>query len=159
MRLRIPGVGDVPIAVRADAAPGACAAFAAAAARGAPCSLHRGEPEPAAGSAGPPYALCQFTVDDAALKQLPHEGTAAITRGAVCHIVGTTDVFVSLARRGEHAGWEASMTVFGTVAEDDLARVFEQKILREPLKTVTHPTYGTVMSMLVTPRPCTLAPS
>ena len=156
--LDIDGVGPLPIALTPGNAPRARAAFAEIAARRAPCKLHRAEPHPLAGSAGPPYALCQFTVQDdsAGLATLAHEGTAKIGRGAVCLIGSSSDVFVSLARDGEHDGWEASMTVFGRVAEDDLARILEDKVLAKPIHSITHPQYGTVMSMLKTPLPCTL---
>jgi len=36
-------------------------------------------------------------------------------RGAVCLIGKSIDLFISLARHGEHQGWESSMTVVGQV--------------------------------------------
>ena len=105
--------------------------------------VHRVEPLPPAGSSGPPYCLVQFTLEAAdALKRLPHEGTAKISRGAVCLIRGTSDLFISLASRGEHDGWETAMTVVGYVAEPALATLVEQKMLRLPVHNFTHPEYG-----------------
>ena len=57
---------------------------------------------------------------------------------------------------GEHAGWEASMTVVGRVAEPTLAEIVEGKILALPKHDFTHPQYGTVMSMLNEPLSCRL---
>ena len=113
--------------------------------------------KPPAGSAGPPYALVQFTLDDAPeLKAHAHEGRAAVARGAVCLIGGASDLFISLAANGEHAGWESSMTVVGHVADEALRGVVEGEILAMPKHDFTHPQYGTVMSMLTEPVPCQL---
>ena len=62
--------------------------------------VHRAELQPPSGSMGPPYALVQFSLDDKSLAALPHEGNAMISRGAVCLIGGTSDVFISLATHG-----------------------------------------------------------
>jgi hypothetical protein len=43
-----------------------------------------------------------YVSSDAALAALAHEGATPITRGSVCLIGGSSDVFVSLARHGEH---------------------------------------------------------
>lgn len=68
-------------------------------------------------------------------------------------------MFISLARHGEHDGWEASMTVLGRVPEPELTVLVEGKILSLPKHNFTHPTYGTVMSMLDKELPCRLKPS
>jgi len=121
--------------------------------------LHRSEPLPPAGSNGPPYALVQFSLSG--LNHLRHESTsgAKISRGDVCHIVGTSDLFISLARGTEHDGWESGMTIVGRVPEPDLTDVVEGAVLALPKHDFTHPTYGTVMSMLDKELPCTLAAS
>ena len=115
---------------------------------GANGKLHRPEPLPPAGSSGPPYALVQFTLPAAGLATSPHEGNAKITRGCVCHIGGTSDFFISLARNHEHEGWEASMTIVGTVPEPMLTELVEQAIMALPKYDFVHPEFGTVMSML-----------
>ena len=66
--------------------------------------VHRAEPLPPLGSVGPPYGLVQLSLDDASLKQLP-PGGERITRGALCLVGGSSDLFISLARNGEHDGW------------------------------------------------------
>jgi hypothetical protein len=118
--------------------------------------VHRAEPPPPLGSFGPPYALVQFRLDDDSglLATLAHEGTAAIARGALCLIGGSSDLFISLARHGEHGGWD-SMTVVGHVAEAGLGSV-ERRILGLPRHNYTHPNFGTQMSMLDTELSCTL---
>jgi hypothetical protein len=77
------------------------------------------------------------------LKSHAHEGAAKIKRGSVCLIGTASDLFISLARRGEHDGWESGMTVLGNVAEVDLVP-FEAKIMALPRHNFTHPDYGTV---------------
>ena len=149
--------GDIPIDLDSASAPNAAAALLQHATRGTRGTLHRAEPVPPAGSAGPPYALVQFTLDDAPeLKAHAHEGCAAVARGAVCLIGGASDLFISLAANGEHAGWESSMTVVGHVADEALRGVVEGEILAMPKHDFTHPQYGTVMSMLTEPVPCQL---
>ena len=155
--------GDIPIDLDSASAPNAAAALLRHATRGTRGTLHRAEPVPPAGSAGPPYALVQFTLDAPDLKALAHECARSppgaprpIARGDVCLIGGASDVFVSLARRGEHAGWEGSMTVLGRVAEPALEAIVEGRILAMPIHDFTHPNYGTVMSMLDEPLPCQL---
>ena len=113
---------------------------------------------PTAGSQGPPYALVQFTLDDASLASLRHEASpgARIKRGAVCLIGGSSDLFVSLARHGEHLGWEASMTIVGHVPEPALTALVEARVLSLPKHNFTHPKFGTLMSMLDRPLACHL---
>ena len=140
----VPQVGArLPITLDGVGTPKAIAAIAKAAQRSATCKLHRCEPDPGPGSTGPPYALLQFTVDEPALKSHAHEGAAKIKRGSVCLIGTASDLFISLARRGEHDGWESGMTVLGNVAEVDLVP-FEAKIMALPRHNFTHPDYGTV---------------
>ena len=155
LQLAVEGVGQIEVALDTAAAPQTAQTLLQLAAAGATAELHRAEPLPPAGSDGPPYALVQFTVDDAAklLAGLSHEGSAVIMRGSVCLIGGTSDVFISLAA---HPGWEASMTVVGRVSEAQLEQQIGQ-ILRLPRHNFTHPTYGTVMSMLDKKLPMRLA--
>ncbi len=47
----------------------------------------------------------------------------------------------------DHEGWGASMTVWGSLADEQSMEVVEQ-LLQLPYKEVKHPTYGTVMRML-----------
>ena len=148
--------GDIPIDLDTAAAPNAAAALLQHATRGTRGKLHRAEPVPPAGSAGPPYALVQFTLDAPELKAHSHEGGAAIARGAVSLIGGASDLFISLAENGEHSGWESSMTVVGHVGDDVIRAVVEGRILAMPKHDFTHPQYGTVMSMLTEPIPCQL---
>ena len=148
--LSIPNLGDIPIQLEPQRlAPKAAAAITSAAAAGTRARLHRAEPLPAPNSMGPPYALVQFSIsDDGKLARLPHEHSAPIKRGDVCLIGGASDLFISLARNGEHDGWESGMTVLGTVPEPALSELVEDKILALPKHNFTHPNYGTVMSML-----------
>ena len=143
----------LPITLDGVNTPKAIAAVTEAAQRGAHCKFHRCEPDPGPGSTGPPYALLQFTIEGevSALKSHAHEGNAKISRGSVCLIGGASDLFISLARRGEHDGWEGSMTVLGSVAEADLVP-FEAKIMALPRHNFTHPDYGTVSAA------CTIEP-
>jgi hypothetical protein len=150
--LEIDGIGKVPINL--DASLGAGKFVEQQASAGVAGRVHRAEPQPPHGSSGPPYALVQFSLSG--LSHLPHEGTAHIHRGSVCLIGGTSDIFISLARHGEHDGWESSMTVLGSVPEPELTALVEEKILTLPKHNFTHPTYGTVMSMLDTELPCRL---
>ena len=72
-------------------------------------------------------------------------------------IGGASDIFISLAKGDEHAGWEVSMTVLGDVPEPQLTELVEQAILSRPYHDFKHPQYGTVMSMLDSELPCRLA--
>mmetsp|Transcript_61647 Transcript_61647/g.163306 ORF Transcript_61647/g.163306 Transcript_61647/m.163306 type:complete len:112 (+) Transcript_61647:2-337(+) len=108
---------------------------------------------------GPPYALVQFSLEDKALASVPHEGSAKIARGSVCLIGSTSDIFISLAKNGEHDGWEGSMTVLGRVPEPALTDIVEGRILALPKHNFVHPDYGTHMSMLNTELPCRLSVS
>ena len=107
------------------------------------------------GSLGPPYALEQLSLAND-VKAHMHEGSAKIVRGSVCLIGGAADLFVSLARNGEHDGWETSMTVVGSVPEPELTELVEGRILSLPFHDFKHPVYGTVMSMLDAELPCRL---
>lgn len=152
------GVGSVPIHLLQGpgGAPGAAARLTHLAARNASGRLHRAEPHPPQGSNGPPYALVQFSLNDPSLAGLPPEGNERIYRGAVCLIGGSSDVFISLARHGEHESWSSSMTVVGHVPEDALRSQLEGRVLALPIHTVKHPQFGTVMSMLDRDLPCSL---
>ena len=79
-----------------------------------------------------------------------------LARGSVCLIGSASDLFISLAKNGEHAGWETGMTVLGSVPEPALTELVEGKILSLPKHDFKHPQYGTVMSMLNTELPCKL---
>ena len=120
--------------------------------------VHRAEELPPAGSNGPPYALVQFALGGRLeLIELKHESSGRkIRRGDVCHIGGTSDLFISLARGREHDGWETAMTIVGQVPEPALTELVEKKILALPKHNFTHPEYGTVMSMLDAELPCKL---
>jgi peptidyl-prolyl cis-trans isomerase A (cyclophilin A) len=138
----------IPILLNPDGVAAETAArLAWLAARNTSGRIHRAEPQPSSGSSGPPYALIQFSLNDSSLAGLAHEGRAPITRGAVCLIGRSSDLFISLARHGEHTGWESSMTIVGHVVERELA-VFESAILGQPRHNFTHPSFGTRMSML-----------
>lgn len=153
--LDIAGIGPVPMVLHARFA--ASKRILELARGGGKGHVHRAEPQPPNGSNGPPYALVQFSLEsDAGLNTLPHEGDEKIARGAVCLIGGANDLFISLARGAEHAGWEASMTVLGHVPQPALDELIEGAILAKPKHTFTHPQYGTVMSMLDTKLPLTL---
>ena len=152
LHLQVEDIGTIPIALN-DSFQSA-ATLKALAAAGTSGKVHRAESLPSAGSNGPPYALVQFQLSG--LEKLAHEGTAKITRGAVCHIGGTSDLFVSLARGKEHDGWEQSMTIVGQVPEPELSALVEGAILARPKHNFTHPNYGTVMSMLDKELPCKL---
>jgi cyclophilin family peptidyl-prolyl cis-trans isomerase len=155
--LEVPGIGSIPMELHQAAAPKAVAELTRLATAGGAARLHRAEPHPPPGSMGPPYALVQFSIEDgAAFQAIAHEGNAKIQRGSVCKIGGASDVFISLAKHGEHDGWEASMTVLGVVPEPALSELVEQKILALPRHDFKHPTYGTVMSMLDKELPCRL---
>ena len=149
------GVGSVPIHLH-EGAPGAAARLAYLAAKNTSGRLHRAEPLPPPGSSGPPYALVQFSLHDPALAGLPHEGDMRISRGAVCLIGRSSDLFVSLARHGEHVSWSSSMTVVGHVHEEALSSHLEARVLALPKHTFKHPEFGTVMSMLDRDLPCSL---
>ena len=149
LSLEVPAIGSIPIVLSRDT-PEAGRELQHVA-RGAEntAKLHRVEPLPPAGSSGPPYALVQFTVNKGdKLKSRAHEGSAKIARGSVCLIGGASDLFISLARNGEHDGWEQSMTVVGHVPEPELTTHVEEQLLKLPVHNFTHPQYGTVMSML-----------
>lgn len=147
LRIDVESVGSIPIHLN-NQSFSVSQKLLEAASRGATGIVHRAEPLPPAGSNGPPYALVQFTVNDAGLDKLKHEGTAKITRGTVCLIGGTNDLFISLARGAEHDGWEQSMTVLGRVPDAELDSLVEGAILALPKHDFKHPQYGTVMSML-----------
>ena len=151
--LQVEGIGAIPIEL--DGRLRAAAVVHELATKGQAGKVHRAEPLPPAGSSGPPYALVQASL--AGLDALKHEGTGAkISRGAVCLIGGTSDIFVSLARGAEHDGWEASMTILGSVPEPALTQLVEGALLAQKKHNFTHPTYGTVMSMLDVELPCRL---
>ena len=152
------GVGSVPIRLLQGpgGAPGAAARLMHLAARNTSGRLHRAEPHPPQGSNGPPYALVQFSLSDPSLAGLAHEGNTRISRGAVCLIGGSSDVFISLARHGEHESWSSSMTVVGHVPEDALRSQLEARVLALPKHTVKHRQFGTAMSMLDRDLPCSL---
>ena len=78
--------------------------------------------------------------------RLKHEGSLPVQRGAVVHICGSRDFFVSL---GSHPGWDKSFTVFGKVDEASMAIV--ERVVRLPIHNVTHPNLGTLMSLLNSP--------
>ena len=118
------------------------AAFAA----GATGRVHRAEPLPPPGSTGPPYALVQMSVDAPSLAQLK-PGGERLTRGSLCLVGGASDLFISLARDGEHDGWEGGMTCVGRVLEPELSSLVEAVILPMPVKTSMHPS-GVQMTML-----------
>merc|ERR1719440_536708 len=143
-----PQIGRVPINVLPANAPNMVAAFQKLAQRGMVGRLHRAEGIPLPPSQGPPYALVQATLDDpdGILAKMPHEGSVPIGSGSVCMIAGTSDFFISL---GDHAGWEASMTVLGQVEPHALEKVV-MLILQLRHHDFKHPTFGTVMSMLDT---------
>ena len=155
--LAIDGVGAVPIQLDTANAPRAAAELKRVAEADTTGRLHRSEPLPAEGSTGPPYALVQFSLEAPQLKSFPHEGTAKIVRGSVCLIGSASDLFISLARRGEHDGWETGMTVLGSVPEPALTDLVEGKILALPKHDFKHPQFGTVMSMLNKELPCRLS--
>ena len=157
--LNVTGIGSIPIDLDAANAPRAVAELKRLSAAGNSGRLHRSEPLPPEGSTGPPYALVQFSLDAPALKSFAHEGTAKIVRGSVCLIGGASDLFISLARRGEHNGWETGMTIVGSVPEPQLSDLVEGSILALPKHDFKHPQYGTVMSMLNQELPCRLVSS
>ena len=156
VKVNVEGVGTIPIVL--DTSLQVSKRLTELAANGATGHIHRAEPLPPAGSNGPPYALVQFTINDAGLDKLPREGAAKIQRGSVCLIGGANDIFISLARGSEHDGWEQSMTVLGHVPEAELTDLVEGAILSKPKHDFTHPQYGTVMSMLDTKLGLALAP-
>ena len=145
--LDVQGIGSFPITLDAANAPKAVAILQSFASGSNAVEIHRAESLPPAGSNGPPYALVQFTLPKSGLSKHQHEGSAKIRRGSVCLIGGADDIFVSLARNGEHDGWEVSMTIVGEMQEPTLSE-FESKILALPKHTFTHPQYGTKMEML-----------
>ena len=154
--LAVDGVGDIPIEL--NDALGAASMIKSLAAASTAGKLHRAEPLPPAGSMGPPYALVQFSLSG--LNGMKHESSGRkIKRGDVCHIGGTSDLFISLAKNNEHDGWEQSMTIVGEVPEPQLSSLVEGAILALPKHNFTHPNYGTVMSMLNSEIPCRLIPS
>lgn len=153
--LHVEGVGSIPIMMSAGSSTRKTQAkLLDLAAKGTSGRVHRAEAVPSAGSIGPPYALVQFTLDDGTLASLQHEGSSHIARGSVCLIGRSSDLFISLARQGEHRGWETSMTVVGRVPEPALSSLVESRILSLPKHNFTHPKFGTVMSMLNRPLPC-----
>jgi len=151
MIISIASIGKLPVRLLPSNAPNIVSILTKLAQIGARGNLHRAEGIPVAPSQGPPYALVQATLRDSngELAKAAHEGSLPITRGSVCLIPGSSDVFISL---GEHAGWENSMTVVGEVAAQDLAQ-FVLPILQLPHHNVKHPTFGTIMSMLDAPLP------
>ena len=88
----------------------------------------RAEPQPPAGSNGPPYGLVQFTLKNSGLSKHAHEGSAKIRRGSVCLIGGADDIFVSLARNDEHDGWEVSMTIVGPMSDPAHAEIADGRV-------------------------------
>ena len=151
--LRVDSIGEIPILL--DETLAAASSIKALAAASTAGKLHRAEPLPPAGSMGPPYALVQFSLSG--LNSMKHESSGRkIQRGDLCHIGGTSDLFISLAKNNEHDGWEASMTIVGQVPEPQLTEIVEGSILALPKHNFTHPNYGTVMSMLDKELPCKL---
>ena len=130
------------------------AAVRAAFAAGASGRVHRAEPLPPPGSTGPPYALVQMSVDAPSLAQLK-PGGEKLKRGSLCLVGGASDLFISLARDGEHDGWEGGMTCVGRVLEPELSSLVEAKILPMPVTTSVHPS-GVKMTMLAKELPCKL---
>ena len=152
--IAIEGVGTVPVELNRHAhAEAVRAAFAA----GASGRVHRAEPLPPPGSTGPPYALVQMSVDAPSLAQLK-PGGEKLKRGSLCLVGGASDLFISLARDGEHDGWEGGMTCIGRVLEPELSSLVEAKILPMPVKTSMHPS-GVKMTMLARELPCKLLES
>ena len=100
LTLDIDTIGSIELTLDTTRTPNATAALLSMAAGGVTGRVHRAEPVPPVGSTGPPYALVQFSLNEERLASMPHEGNAKITRGSVCHIGGTSDLFVSLATRG-----------------------------------------------------------
>lgn len=149
--IQIDGVGRVSVELNAH--PHA-AAVRAAFGRGATGRVHRAEPLPPAGSTGPPYALVQMSLNAPELGRLA-PGGERLKRGSLCLVGGASDLFISLARNGEHDGWEGGMTCIGQVLESSLSSLVEAFILPMPVKTTTHPT-GVKMTMLARELPCTL---
>lgn len=151
--IEVRGFGAIPVVLDGAYADVMTTCFAA----GTRGRIHRAEPLPPAGSIGPPYGLVQMTLQDDSLKALS-PGGVKLTRGALCLIGGASDLFISLARNGEHDGWEGGMTVIGHVLEPELTTIVEGQILALPKHNNTHPHYGVVMSMLDTEIPCQLKP-
>ena len=154
IKLDVDGIGTIPIKLNDSLqASEFLQIFAKMAAGG---KVHRAEPLPTVpGSSGPPYALVQWTLENAAaLGSLLQEGNQLITRGSVVLIQGTTDLFISLATHGEHESWSSSMTVVGNAAEPQLTQLVEGTILAQPRHTFIHPDYLTMMSMLDAPLEC-----
>jgi hypothetical protein len=117
--------------------------------------VHRAEPLPPPGSQGPPYALVQMSLNRDALRQLA-PGGERLKRGSLCLVGGASDLFISLARNGEHDGWEGGMTCVGHVLEPALSSLIEGAVLQMPVLMSTHPT-GVKMSMLAKEIPCRLS--
>ena len=147
----IDGVGTVPVELNDH--PHAAAVRNAFAAK-TTGRVHRAEPLPPAGSIGPPYALVQMSLNDPALAKLA-PGGERLKRGSLCIVGGASDFFISLARNGEHDGWEGGMTCIGQVLEPELTSLIEGVILPLPTRTNMHPT-GVKMTMLARELPCTL---
>lgn len=149
----------IPLVIDGGAQPAAASAIVGAARARVAGVVHRAEPVPLAPSQGPPYALVQFTIDDPALKALRPTNRAPIKRGDIVLVGDSTDLFISLAQRGEHDGWHEgclAMTVVGSVPEPALTQLVEKRILELPKHKFTHPEFGTVMSLLHNELPCRL---
>ena len=147
----IEGVGELPVELNDHKH---AAAIAHSFEAGTTGRVHRSEPLPPPGSVGPPYGLVQLSLDDSSLKGLA-PGGVRISRGDLCLIGGASDLFVSMARNGEHDGWESGMTVVGRVLEPALTTLVEDVIMRMPTRNSMHPS-GVVMSMLASELPCRL---
>tara|TARA_B110000046_G_C12714152_1_gene281839 strand:+ start:98 stop:571 length:474 start_codon:yes stop_codon:yes gene_type:complete len=147
----IDGVGTVPIELnRHPHAASVRAAFT----NNTTGKVHRAEPLPPPGSIGPPYALVQMSLNDPSLGKLA-PGGEPLKRGSLCLVGGASDLFISLAKNGEHDGWEGGMTCIGEVPEPALTSVIEGKILQMPTRVQMHPS-GVKMTMLARELPCQL---
>ena len=82
-------------------------------------------------------------------------GGEKLRRGSLCLVGGASDLFISLAKNGEHDGWEGGMTCIGAVLEPELSSLIEGAILPMPVKTNIHPS-GVKMTMLAKELPCQL---
>ena len=149
--ISIDGVGHIPVELNDHAHTAAVKASFVASSIG---RVHRAEPLPPPGSIGPPYALVQMSLNDPSLAALA-PGGPRLTRGSLCLVGGASDLFISLARNGEHEGWEGGMTCIGKVLEPELSSLVEGVILQMPTRISMHPT-GVKMTMLAQELPCKL---
>jgi hypothetical protein len=153
LTMSIEGHGSLSVSLNDHRhAPAVEACFA----KGARARLHRAEPLPPEGSVGPPYGLVQMSLEGCDELRGLAPGGVRIQRGDLCLIGGAADLFVSLARNGEHDGWEGGMTVVGRVEEPGLTEIAERRLLELPKRNSTHPS-GVIMSMLAAEIPVTLS--